>query len=207
MFEVQTLNRAEFTARFPMTVNHLNPTAGWNRCLFATEGEELKMVTASDARFVWTCTEGNYNTVVHSGFRPELDPFAYLVGKTRPTVEDMVVEIESDVPEDDTLPRVEWSPSDFLRRFSVRPNPFTPDQTFNVGGVEVGCFKSDGRDFKYVKQQDEQRVWTLCYIEELADMWIGNGFWHDDSDKLYLLTTTPWPAELLIVVQEQHEEE
>jgi hypothetical protein len=54
----------EFSARYKLKVNHLNPTASWAcgegpGCLFEPYGEELAFARSQDPRAVWTLIDGD----------------------------------------------------------------------------------------------------------------------------------------------------
>lgn len=58
------LSEEEFDARYPLLINHLNPSASWAfgdgpGCLFETYGEELEFVQRQDPRTVWTLVDGD----------------------------------------------------------------------------------------------------------------------------------------------------
>lgn len=58
------LTEDEFSDRYPLVPNHLNPSAGWaigdtGGCLFETFGEEFDFIRRQDPRRVWTLIDGD----------------------------------------------------------------------------------------------------------------------------------------------------
>ena len=100
-----TLSEDEFDERFPLLVNHLNPTASWaigdqNGCLFETYGAELEFVRHQNPRCVWTLLDSDDGIVLASG-RHFVNRIGYLVS-TIPIPNDIVIEFPLEMPEDES---------------------------------------------------------------------------------------------------------
>jgi hypothetical protein len=56
----------EFFARFKPVRNHIDPSGGFDGCLFETFGEELAHVQAQDRRLVWIILDCDGQLVIES---------------------------------------------------------------------------------------------------------------------------------------------
>jgi len=62
------LTEDDFLARFKPVPNHIDPSRGFDGCMFETFGEELAHVRAQDRNFVWTILDCDGQILIESGF-------------------------------------------------------------------------------------------------------------------------------------------
>jgi hypothetical protein len=104
------LTEDEFSDRYPLVPNHINPSAGWDigeagGCLFETYGEEFEFVRRQNPRNVWTLVDGDDGDMyVISGLH-FVNRVGYLLS-TIPVPEEATIQVHlpmshDDDPEDD----------------------------------------------------------------------------------------------------------
>jgi hypothetical protein len=82
----QSLTEDDFLARFKPVPNHIDPSRGFDGCMFETFGEELAYVQGQDRNFVWTILDCDGQLLIESGFH-FVNRLGYLIA-TVPTEPD-----------------------------------------------------------------------------------------------------------------------
>lgn len=91
------LTEDEFSDRYPLVPNHINPSAGWaigdtGGCLFETFGEEFDFIRRQDPRRVWMLIDGDGGDMyVISGLH-HVNRIGYLLS-TLPVPEDVCIQV------------------------------------------------------------------------------------------------------------------
>lgn len=99
------LTEDEFDEWFPLTPNHINPSAGWavgegGGCLFETFGDEFAFIRRQDPCTVWTLIDGEDGDMyVVSGFH-FVNRVGYLLS-TVPVPEDVTIQVHLPMARDD----------------------------------------------------------------------------------------------------------
>jgi hypothetical protein len=62
------LTEDEFLARFKPVPNHIDPSRGFDGCMFETFGEELAYVQAQDRKYLWTILDCDGQILIQNGF-------------------------------------------------------------------------------------------------------------------------------------------
>jgi len=62
------LTEDDFIARFKPVPNPIDPSAGFDGCLFETFGEDLAYVQAQDPNLIWTVLDCDGQLAIASGF-------------------------------------------------------------------------------------------------------------------------------------------
>ena len=81
------LTEDEFDARYPLIVNHLNPSAGWAfdgqvGCLFETFGPEFEFVRQQDPQRVWTLVDADDGHIAVIGGLHYVNRIGYLISQS-----------------------------------------------------------------------------------------------------------------------------
>jgi hypothetical protein len=78
-----TLSESEFWENYAPAPNHIDPSHGFNDCLFETYGPELDYILSVDPALVWTvleCDDGNLAVVSGVHF---VNRFGYFISTVR----------------------------------------------------------------------------------------------------------------------------